>query len=1147
MSDQLEQIQSMLSAKKPNPDKAIHLLKPLLNKEPSAEVVSLLGKALILKNQPQKAETLLKESIQKKMISQEVLQVYSLALWKTGKLAEAEMIARQAVKMDTSSAESWIHLGKVMIAGAKAGEALPILQRANQIDPSNSEVAFLIGSVYADQGLTDKALQLLNIALKIDPNYLDAILKKAAVLNAAGKFNEVEQLYEHYMVLMPEQLATFKLALAELYRTTGKYEKSLQQYDYLLSEFPRLSIVLGGYANLLLDLGRFDEAEKYLLKAHKADPDNIRVFNAYLMAMHYNPVRTQSHIFKAYQQYARLYRPEKQPLRPEPDNKKADKKLRLGLLSSGFRKHPVGWMIALGLEQLPKDQFEIYAYSLHNKIDEITNRIHHMCAAWRNVKGKSEQAIEQQIRADHIDILVDLNGVSADSRVQVILNEPTPVIVKWVGGLFNTSGLPAVDYLISDHYETPEGEDKWYTEKLVRLPHDYICYLPPDYAPEVASLPVLNQGHITFGCFNNPIKINQKLLEKWARILHRVPESRLLLKSKQFGSAVFTDPVASLLEDLGIDRSRILFEGFSPHPELLKAYNQVDIALDPWPYSGGLSTCEALWMGVPVITCPGPTFAGKHSKTHLRNAGYAGFVAKDWDEYVDKAVALAQDPENLASIRAEMRDRVRHSPLCDGERFGIHLGQAFREMWKQRVRGWKKRTKNWAQPITISPQSDKSREECSVLEPGALTAIKECGEEDVMNIKTLSRHKEQGKPHTRETEDNKRVSDKQHQVSETNVNASRTEKDDGLKTMDVAAHHRIPEEVLQKIIQSVHGERLLEYSCHYHALQGIARGVHTDIMYGLKVSFQEKKHKPVSLVVKIVVKRKQKKDSYHYWMREALFHEQFPVEKRRGLNIPDLLALEKEKDKIMMVFSYIEDVGTPWTREDYLNVATSVSRFNAPLEPGEAPSWLAKGQLLSFPVILDSARIIADWLGKNGFKDTWVDHAQEVFSYLKKHASSLLKHLHTTLPLVYCHSDLHRNNLIRGEKGIFAVDWENVSQSLPGEDIGRLVHPEYAGRGHWPEWVNMNEWIDDLIAVYIEGWKAAHGEIQVDDVEIAARMSCMTRVSFTLYKINNLNRLPKEHIRKELEGIIAAMNLYLDQAVKIMDWYSRKERGTSGM
>src|SRR5690606_15465371 len=290
-----------------------------------------------------------------------------------------------------------------------------------------------------------------------------------------------------------------------------------------------------------------------------------------------------------------------------------NRRLRIGMISGGFSAHPVGRMSTHGLMHVKRDQIEFYAYSTSRRSDHITEKIKNVCSKWVVVDQLTDKELDALIREDEIDILFDLSGYNDNSRMTAIMMEPAPIIVKWVGGLIRSTGVDAIDYLLSDRIQTPPDVDALYTEKLSRLPDDYICFEPAPYTPPANDLPAKINGYVAFGCFNNASKINNVLLENWAKILGQVQQARLFLKSHAFSSTDLQERVVEFFEQRGITKDRIRLEGASPHRQLLACYNDVDIALDPWPYSGGLTTCEALVMGVPVITMPGPTFAGRHS------------------------------------------------------------------------------------------------------------------------------------------------------------------------------------------------------------------------------------------------------------------------------------------------------------------------------------------------------------------------------------------------------------------------------------------------------------------------------------------------------------------------------------------------------
>jgi protein O-GlcNAc transferase len=297
------------------------------------------------------------------------------------------------------------------------------------------------------------------------------------------------------------------------------------------------------------------------------------------------------------------------------------------------------------------------------------------------VRGLSDKALAAKILDDEIDILVDLTGHSAHNRLLVFARKPAPIQVTWAGYV-GTTGLSAIDYLISDQYSTHADEEKFYSETVVRMPDGWLCYDPPGYAPEVGPLPFIENTYVTFASFSNPAKINEEVVDTWADILADVENSRLLIKYKSINSEHNSKRLIKLFEAKGVDRSRLTLEGQSPHVELLARYNDVDIALDPFPYSGGLTTYEALWMGVPVITTPGQTFASRHSFSHLSTIGLPELIAKDRNDYIRLAIELANDVGKIANLRAGLRNRMANSPICDVDRFAAGFTTVMQRIWR---------------------------------------------------------------------------------------------------------------------------------------------------------------------------------------------------------------------------------------------------------------------------------------------------------------------------------------------------------------------------------------------------------------------------------------------------------------------------------
>jgi protein O-GlcNAc transferase len=290
--------------------------------------------------------------------------------------------------------------------------------------------------------------------------------------------------------------------------------------------------------------------------------------------------------------------------------------------------------------------------------------------------------VAQRIREDHIDILIDLAGHTGHNRLPLFAWKPAPVQVNWLG-YFATTGVAAIDYLIADPWTLPETEEQNFTETIWRLPETRLCFTPPNVSIDVAPLPALERGYVTFGNFNNLAKMNDEVVFLWARILNAIPNSRLTLKTQHFNDPSVQENVFTRFEVHGVKRVQLILEGYAPRSDYLAAYNRVDIALDPFPYTGGTTTVEALWMGVPVLTLAGKQFLARQGVGLLMNAGLSDWVASDTEEYLEQAVAQANNLQHLASLRAGLRQQLLSSPVCDAQRFAQHFETALRSMWER--------------------------------------------------------------------------------------------------------------------------------------------------------------------------------------------------------------------------------------------------------------------------------------------------------------------------------------------------------------------------------------------------------------------------------------------------------------------------------
>ncbi|GAA0630357.1 hypothetical protein GCM10009016_20530 [Halomonas beimenensis] len=606
--------------------------------------------------------------------------------YRAKQLDTAVPLAREITERYPRASFGWKALGTALMESGDAQGAVAQLEHALELQPDNNETLTNLGKALQQLGRYEEAEARLNQALEQDADNYQANMHLAGIHQQRGRHDRALEHYERSLESLPDAVLA-KMRKASLMVERRDYDQALAILEPLAEQHPKAVGVLTNLANLYGTMGRFDEAEARYRRAIDLQPDAWLAFSNYYFTAHYNPRHEPDTLFAIGRQWQQRYAPTVRPERPATD-RSAARPLRIGLVSAGLKTHPVGQMILGALEHLPKGQFHLYAYSDSLVDDATARRLKPLMEQWHEVPHTSHPDLARMIRDDAIDILIDMTGHTSGSRLPVIAEEPAPLIVKWVGGLFNTTGVEAVDYLLSDVVETPQGSDDHYLEKLIRLPDDYICYTPPRHlTDDPGPLPALENGSITLGCFNNPAKINEVLLEQWATLMHQLPGSRLLLKGGQYTNADYCDRLYWVMEEHGINRERILLEGPAPHKELVATYRRVDIALDPWPYSGGLTTCEALYMGVPVVTLPGPSFAGRHSATHLVNAGLPELVAGDWEEYRQRVIELASDLESLGRIRQHLRQVLLQSPVCDGPRFAHHLTIALRGIWQRHCEG----------------------------------------------------------------------------------------------------------------------------------------------------------------------------------------------------------------------------------------------------------------------------------------------------------------------------------------------------------------------------------------------------------------------------------------------------------------------------
>lgn len=439
---------------------------------------------------------------------------------------------------------------------------------------------------------------------------------------------------------------------------------------------PKAATALGV---ILQDAGRPAEAVAVYETVMRDHPSYVTAATNWVGAQQYLPGITEARLKEAHARWAALHAPTRSAA-PFENDRGADRPLRVGFVSPDLSRHPVGLLSVKLFENIDRAQIRAIVFSTRPQAfeDDISRRIAQR-TQWTTVYGLSDSALAALIRGNKIDVLVDMTGHTAHNRLTLFAARAAPVQMSWLG-YTGTTGVPAMDYVLATDALAPRGAERFYNERILRLP-THACFDPPRDARPVAPAPAARNGHVTFGCLNNPVKISEETLENFAAILARVPGSRLKLRYKTLDARETRERLISALEGRGVARTRVDIAGHAPGSAFLTTYDDIDIALDTHPYSGCMTTCEALWMGCPVVTFPGATFAGRQSASALAAAGLGELIARDRTSYQDLAVALAADAERCAALRAGLRARLAVSALLDGPAFAREFTAAMKAIW----------------------------------------------------------------------------------------------------------------------------------------------------------------------------------------------------------------------------------------------------------------------------------------------------------------------------------------------------------------------------------------------------------------------------------------------------------------------------------
>jgi protein O-GlcNAc transferase len=627
---------------------------------------------------------------------------------------EALLAYDQALAMDPDFTVALKNKGNLLIAFGKSTEALECYERLLEIGKDiDAEVYNQLGNVYGNLKIWEKSIQSYSRALQLNPNDAGYYDNLACVLFLSKQTENVERLMKRAIELSPET-SVLHFNLARYYQSIGQNALAMQYYERAI-ELDPVSPAYVNMSYLLCMRGDLLGAEKLLLKAieegcpesglhinlgnvYKDLCSHEQALDCYQKALEVNP---KSHMAQSNQLFVMHYIPSIKPEQIYQESVKWEQQqavgivaktvhanipdpervLKIGYVSADLRDHPVMCYIEPILEAHDKSKVEVYCYANQEINDPTTDRLKYHSHHWRDVFQMTDDEMAEQVERDGIDILVDLSGHTSGNRLLVFARKPAPIQATWIG-YFNTTGVKAIDYIISDKYMVPPEDEHLYTEKPLRMAKS-ACYQVHKYNIPVAPPPVLKNGYLTFGCFSTLGKFSSEVLEVWAEILKAIPDSRLYLKNAAFGLETTRVEYREKFQKMGVDPERIDFQGAGPLEMYLVEYNNVDLMLDTFPYNAGTTALDALWMGLSMITLKGDRLVARIGEGLLGALELEEFIAKDKQDYVAKAVAYSKNPQRLAEVRGQLRAKLEAHPMTNPPVFTRGLEDAYRSVWRK--------------------------------------------------------------------------------------------------------------------------------------------------------------------------------------------------------------------------------------------------------------------------------------------------------------------------------------------------------------------------------------------------------------------------------------------------------------------------------
>ena len=604
------------------------------------------------------------------------------AYYGSAKTEDSIHACSEAIRLNPKDYQAHLNFGNALLQAGKKDAAENSFLEALKINPEYYQAHFNLGNYYKECGrLKDAEVSYLEV-LRIKPDLAEAHNSLGNVYENQNKLKAAQSSLANALKLKPEYLEALNNR-GRVYEKLGQTSRAIKSYKQgLRLEQDRISI-LNNLAGAYKEEGRIDESIRLFQKIVTLEPENTDAYSNLLLVSHYSTDLDCETIFTEHREWAEKIIRSHSSTCSFNNTNDSSKRIKVGYVSPDFRGHSVAFFLEPILANHEKDEVEIFCYANVIHPDETTERLQRLAHHWTSIVGLSDDEVSSRIHNDEIDILVDLAGHTGKNRLPIFARKPAPVQVSFLG-YPNTTGLPMIDYRLTDANADPPGStEKWHTEKLVRLEPSAWCYRPMGEPPLVSKLPAIEKDYLTFGSFNAFAKLNEIVLNLWGKLLSEFDHSRLFLKTRCLADPALRERVIKKFQTYGISEERIQLSAHkSSYDSHLECYHEIDIALDPFPYNGTTTTCEALMMGVPVITLEGEAHRSRVGVSLLNQVGLEHLIAKTPEEYLQIAHALASDLNALEELRKNLRSRMQESSLMDEVGFTKGLENAYRKMWR---------------------------------------------------------------------------------------------------------------------------------------------------------------------------------------------------------------------------------------------------------------------------------------------------------------------------------------------------------------------------------------------------------------------------------------------------------------------------------